>query len=120
MTDIVPIESIENQIFTIRGFQVMLDRDLAELYGVENRALKQAVKRNKARFPEDFIFELTDEEIESLVSQSVMPSKKHLGGACLYRTRCSVPLGSFNQHKSHRNQYRNHACLCENEAISYA
>lgn len=81
MTDIVPIESIENRIFTIRGFQVMLDRDLAELYAVENRALKQAVKRNKARFPEDFIFELTDEEIESLVSQSVIPSKKHLGGA---------------------------------------
>ncbi|MBI5141845.1 MAG: ORF6N domain-containing protein [Nitrospirae bacterium] len=81
MSELVELPNIENHIFTLRGVQVMLDRDLAELYGVENRALKQAVKRNKARFPEDFIFELKDEEIESLVSQSVIPSKKHLGGA---------------------------------------
>lgn len=61
--------------------QVMLDRDLADLYGVENRALKQAVKRNIDRFPSDFMFELTDKEIDSLVSQFVIPSKKYLGGA---------------------------------------
>jgi hypothetical protein len=81
MSELVGLPNIEGHIFTLRGVQMMLDRDLAELYGVENRALKQAVKRNKARFPEDFIFELTDEEIDSLVSQSVIPSKKHLGGA---------------------------------------
>lgn len=59
----------------------MIDRDLAELYGVETRALKQAVKRNLLRFPEDFMFEITPDEVEILVSQSVIPSKKQLGGA---------------------------------------
>jgi len=73
--------SLQKRIFTVRGQQVMIDRDLAELYGVENRALKQAVKRNSLRFPDDFMFELNEQEIESLVSQSVIPSKKHLGGA---------------------------------------
>ncbi len=72
---------IKDKIFTIRNMQVMLDRDLAELYGVETRALKQAVKRNIKRFPADFMFELDDNEITTLVSQSVIPSKKHLGGA---------------------------------------
>jgi hypothetical protein len=74
-------QPIQNNIHTIRGFQVILDRDLAELYGVETRALKQAVKRNIDRFPEDFMFELSDMEIEMMVSQSVIPSKKYLGGA---------------------------------------
>jgi hypothetical protein len=59
----------------------MLDRDLAELYEVETRALKQAVKRNIDRFPNDFMIELTDIEIDFMVSQSVIPSKQHLGGA---------------------------------------
>ena len=72
---------IENRILTLRNQQVMLDRDLAELYHVETRALKQAVKRNKSRFPDDFMYELTNNEIDFLVSQSVIPSKKHLGGA---------------------------------------
>lgn len=72
---------MQNIIFTVRGVQVMLDRDLAYFYGIENRALKQAVKRNPARFPDDFMFELSDGEIELLVSQNVIPSKKHLGGA---------------------------------------
>jgi hypothetical protein len=57
------------------------DRDLAKFYGIENRALKQAVKRNPARFTDDFMFELNANEIELLVSQNVIPSKKHLGGA---------------------------------------
>jgi hypothetical protein len=74
-------EEIKNKIFTIRGLQVMLDRDLAELYQVETRALKQAVKRNSERFPDDFMFELRDDEIDLMVSQSVIPSKQHLGGA---------------------------------------
>lgn len=72
---------IKSRIFTIRNVQVMIDRDLAELYGVETRALKQAVKRNLLRFPEDFMFEITPDEVEILVSQSVIPSKKQLGGA---------------------------------------
>jgi hypothetical protein len=72
---------IKSRIFTIRNVQVMIDRDLAELYGVETRALKQAVKRNLLRFPEDFMFEITPDEVEILVSQSVIASKKQLGGA---------------------------------------
>ncbi|WP_141050580.1 ORF6N domain-containing protein [Aliarcobacter cryaerophilus] len=78
---IINEQTIQNKICTIRGMQVMLDRDLAELYGVETRALKQAVKRNIERFPADFMLEATDEDINFMVSQSVIPSKKHLGGA---------------------------------------
>ncbi|MBN2722210.1 MAG: ORF6N domain-containing protein, partial [Campylobacterales bacterium] len=81
MGDLVPYVNIEDKIFNIRNAQVMLDRDLAELYGVETRALKQAIKRNIERFPLDFMFELTDIEIDFMVSQSVIPSKKYLGGA---------------------------------------
>ena len=60
-----PLENIENLILNIRGKQVMLDRDLARLYGVETRILNQAVKRNIERFPEDFMFQLSHEEFES-------------------------------------------------------
>lgn len=81
MTGLVKVADIEKRIYTMRGVQVMLDRDLATLYEVETRALKQAVKRNPARFPSDFMFELSENEIEALVSQSVIPSKKQLGGA---------------------------------------
>jgi hypothetical protein len=81
MSESVTVVKIENRIFTIRGVQVMFDRDLAELYEVETRVLKQAVKRNLTRFPADFMFELTENEVELLVSQSVIPSKKQLGGA---------------------------------------
>ena len=77
---IISQQQIENRIFTIRGEQVMLDRDLAELYQVETRALNQAVKRNSERFPETFCFQLNDEEVNSMVSQNVIPSKQHLGG----------------------------------------
>lgn len=56
---------IKKRIFTARGVQVMLDRDLAVLYEVETRALKQAVKRNIERFPDDFMFTLTDNEIDT-------------------------------------------------------
>ena len=78
---IIDEQNIKNKIYTIRGVQVMLDRDLAKLYQVETRVLKQAVKRNMERFPKDFMFELTDEEIDFMVSQFVIPSKQHLGGS---------------------------------------
>jgi hypothetical protein len=81
---ILPSNEIEARIFTVRGLQVMLDRDLAELYGVETRVLKQAVNRNIIRFPSHFMCELSESEIESLVSQSVIPSKSHLGGSKPY------------------------------------
>jgi len=66
-----PIDNIQNQIFTIRGAQVMLDSDLAAMYGVETKILNQAVKRNIERFPEYFRFQLTEEEMQSLNSQIV-------------------------------------------------
>ncbi|MEA2103180.1 MAG: ORF6N domain-containing protein, partial [Candidatus Cloacimonadota bacterium] len=75
---------IQSRIFEVRGLQVILDRDLAELYQTETRTLKQAVKRNIERFPKDFMFELDSEEIETLVSQSVIPSKSYFGGAKPY------------------------------------
>ena len=74
-------EVIASKIFTLRDEKVILDVHLAELYEVETRALKQAVRRNKDRFPNDFMYELTGAEIDDVVSQNVIPSKKHLGGA---------------------------------------
>jgi hypothetical protein len=74
MGEIVPIENIATLIYHIRGQRVMLDRDLAELYGVETRSLNQAVGRNLDRFPEDFMFELTRDEI-TRISQTVTSSR---------------------------------------------
>jgi len=71
---LVPAEVIVGKILFLRGEKVLLDRDLAELYGVETRVLNQAVGRNKKRFPEDFMFVLTREEI-TRISQSVTSSK---------------------------------------------
>lgn len=72
-------DSIKTKIYTIRGLQVMLDRDLAELYGVETRVLNQAVKRNIERFPEEFMFQLTKEEAENWMSQIVISNKERMG-----------------------------------------
>ena len=66
---ITSVEQIESRIFLIRGQKVMLDADLAELYGVETRRLNEQVSRNSERFPEDFMFQLTDEEFANLKSQ---------------------------------------------------
>ncbi len=66
------LEQIKNSILEIRGKKVMLDMDLAKIYAVETRVLKQAVRRNIDRFPEDFMFELTKDEWEFLRSQNVM------------------------------------------------
>lgn len=70
----IPVERIEQSIYLIRGLKVMLDRDLAALYGVETRALNQAVTRNIRRFPNDFMFELTRVEIRN-ISQTVICSE---------------------------------------------
>jgi len=72
---------IASKIITIREEKVILDVHIAELYEVETRVLKQAVRRNRDRFPKDFMYELTDYEIEDVVSQNVIPSKRHFGGA---------------------------------------
>jgi hypothetical protein len=76
--------NLKDKIYSIRGYQVMLDRDLAELYGVKPFRLREQVKRNKKRFPDDFIFQLNKKEISLMVSQNAIPSKKHLGGSNPY------------------------------------
>lgn len=76
---LIPIERIERKIYVIRGERVMLDSDLAEIYGVETKMFNRAVKRNLKRFPEDFMFQLTAEEDESLRFQ-IGTSKKSRGG----------------------------------------
>ena len=78
---VVAEEKIIKKIVFLRNEKIILDVHLAELYGVETRALKQAVRRNIDRFPEDFMFELTEDEIATVVSQNVIPHKKFLGGA---------------------------------------
>ena len=79
---------IQARIYYVRDEQVMIDRDLAVLYGVENRALRQAVRRNINKFPEDFLFKLTEKETNELisigVSQSVIPPGYNTGGMCMY------------------------------------
>jgi hypothetical protein len=74
-----PNEVIIDKIYLIRGQKVMLDRDLAELYQVETKALKQSIKRNSSRFPEDFMFELTKEELENWRSQFVTSNSDKMG-----------------------------------------
>ena len=65
------LQIIQNKIYEVRGQRVMFDFDLAELYEVETRALNQAVKRNEKRFPSDFMFQLSNTELENLISQTV-------------------------------------------------
>jgi hypothetical protein len=74
MTDIITTNTIENKIIVIRDQSAILDRDLAELYGVETKVLVQAVKRNIARFPVDFMFQLSNDEFRNLRSQIVTSS----------------------------------------------
>jgi len=82
MSDLIPVERIENRIYLIRGQKVMLDRDLAELYGVPTFVLNQAVKRNLERFPSDFMFSLTRQEIirisQIVISSSTLKFSKNV------------------------------------------
>lgn len=87
---VIPVERIANRIYLVRGEKVMLDSDLAELYGVPTSALNQQVRRNADRFPHDFVFQLTAEEFESLMSQIVI-SKSGRGG------RRKLPLAFTEQ-----------------------
>lgn len=77
---LVTFDSIERKIYLVREQKIMLDNDLALLYGVETRILNQAVKRNASRFPEDFMFQLTTVEFENLKSQFVTSSSSNYGG----------------------------------------
>ena len=78
--ELITKEDLQSKIFTIRGEQVMLDKDLAQFYEIKPIRLREQLKRNPERFPLDFTFQLTDYEVESMVSQNAIPSKKHLGG----------------------------------------
>ncbi len=76
---LIPEERIMDKIYLIRDQKIMLDRDLALLYGVGTKVLKQAVKRNIQRFPEDFMFEMTKEELENWRSQFVTSNSERMG-----------------------------------------
>jgi hypothetical protein len=76
---VAPVEFIERKIYLIRGFKVMLDSDLAELYQIPTKRLNEAVKRNLKRFPDDFMFQLSQDELESLRSQIATSSGGHGG-----------------------------------------
>lgn len=78
MENEIAVTSIENKIYMIRGQQVMIDRDIAVLYGVETRRLNEQVKRNAERFPEEFCFQLTREELESVMSQFATSPKNNM------------------------------------------
>jgi len=80
MKAIIPHEVIEKRIYLIRGQKVMLDKDLAMLYKVKPIRLREQVKRNIKRFLADFMFKLNEKEIDFMVSQNAIPSRKHLGG----------------------------------------
>ncbi|WP_205195741.1 ORF6N domain-containing protein [Chitinophaga sp. Cy-1792] len=73
-------EVLISKIFYIRGHKVMLDRDLAGLFDVKPIRLREQVKRNLERFPENFMLQLTVEEVDTMVSQFAIPSKSHMGG----------------------------------------
>ncbi|WP_285010121.1 ORF6N domain-containing protein [Pedobacter faecalis] len=78
-TIIVSEDIIINKIYLVRGHKVMLDRDLAEMYGVETRMLNQAIKRNEKRFPADFMFRMTSEELSDWKSQNVISNREKMG-----------------------------------------
>ncbi len=78
---VVDNKTIENKIYIIRNMQVMLDKDLAELYKVKPTRLREQVRRNTQKFPNDFMFVLTENEVDFMVSQNAIPSKQHLGGS---------------------------------------
>ena len=86
----ITLTLIQSKIYEVRGQKVMLDFDLAEMYQVETRILNQSVKRNQSRFPEDFMFQLTNEEWEDMSSQFVIPSRAK-------RPKSALPL-AFTEH----------------------
>jgi len=102
---------LRNRIYTIRGVQVMLDRDLSQIYGVKSIRLREQVKRNIKRFPLDFMFQLTEDEVDYMVSQNAIPSKKQLGGSLPWAfseqgiSNLSSVLSSNNQKRLSFNHF---------------
>jgi len=81
---LIPEERIMDKIYLIRDQKVMLDRDLAILFSVKAIRLREQVKRNPDKFPMHFMFQLTESEVDTMVSQNAIPSRKHLGGTLPY------------------------------------
>ncbi len=98
MSELISIEAVASKIFFIRSVKVMLDKDLAELYGVETRVLNQAVKRHKKRFPEDFMFQLSKSECDFLISQFVTSKKAGRGGARKMPYAFQILLSGCQEH----------------------
>ena len=90
MSKLISIEAVANKIFFIRGLKVMLDRDLAELYGIKTKRLKEQARRNIERFPEDFMFELTQEELKNWRSQFATSNQYIMG--------LRIPPFAFTEH----------------------
>jgi ORF6N domain-containing protein len=111
--EVVAAPTIEKRIFVIRGRQVMLDEDLAELYGVETRALVQQVRRNEKRFPADFMFQLSDDEFSHLeitiCDVKRLTRRSPQATARLHRAGRGDALGGAAQRPSYRRKHRDHA-----------
>lgn len=112
---LIAAPAIEKRILVVRGLQVILDEDLADLYGVETRVLVQQVRRNEKRFPADFMFQLSAGEFGDLKSQSVISSGGHGGrrkSPLVFTEHGNRDaLRRFAQRAGHRGQYRDHARL---------
>ena len=106
---LMPTELIQSKIMVIRGEKVMIDRDLAELYGVETKQLKRAVRRNLHRFPSDFMFELSREEYNSLRSQFGTLKR---GTHSKYLPMAFTEQGVAMLSSGHRGQHRDHEGFC--------
>ena len=111
----------EEKILVIRGLRVMLDKDLAALYGVKPIALRQQVKRNSNRFPPDFMFQLTKQESENLVSQFVIPSMRSFGGSfpLAFTQEGAAALSGVRVFPGGGGQHRNYESFCKNENYSF-
>lgn len=111
---------IQNLIYVIRGQRVMLDSDLAMLYEVETKNLNRAVKRHIERFPENFMFQLTEEEWKAfkvrcqIVTSPKGGGRKYLSSLCFYRTRCSNVIFRFKFQKSNSNKHSDNEYFCKN------
>ena len=84
MMKMIKFESLENKLLSINNHLVLLDKDVAKLYDIEPKKLRQQLKRNIEKFPEDYAFQLTDAQLDAMVSQNVTPSKKVFGGSLPY------------------------------------
>ena len=122
MSSLIKLEEIVKQIYYFRGEKVMVDRDLAILYGVETRVLKQAVRRNIKRFPPDFMFQLNATEFKNWRSQIVISNSAKMGlrHAPMVFTEQGVAMlsGLLNSDRAIKVNIENYACVCPIEKIN--